>query len=161
VSVPVTADVEAGYGPTPEDVRRTVRGVLEAGAVGINLEDGNAEPGGPLADRDLQVEKIRAARDEAGRMGVPIVVNARTDVYLDGSAPRKGIDLAIRNEAYRRRRRPRFVFGLTDGPTIGEIVRRLGCPVNVPRSGQSSDRRARAPGVARFSARGRCARLCP
>jgi 2-methylisocitrate lyase-like PEP mutase family enzyme len=134
VSVPVTADVEAGYGPTPEDVRRTVRDVLEAGAVGINLEDGNVEPGGTLADLDLQVEKIRAARDEAGRMGVPIVVNARTDVYLDRIGPEEGrLDLAIRRgEAYRDGGAACvFVPGLTDGPTIGEIVRRLGCPVNV------------------------------
>ncbi len=134
VSVPVTADVEAGYGPTPEDVRRTVRGVLEAGAVGINLEDGNARPGGALADLAIQIEKIRAARDEADRAGVPIVVNARTDVFLDRIGPEDGrLDLAVRRgEAYRDAGADCvFVPGVTDPATIEEIVRRLGCPVNV------------------------------
>ena len=80
VRVPVTADIEAGYGETPEAVAETIRGVVEAGAVGVNLEDCWERAGVPvLADIALQQERIRAAREAAS---VPLVINARTDVFL-------------------------------------------------------------------------------
>jgi len=66
VTVPVTADVEAGYGHRPEDAARTATGIIEVGAIGMNLEDGTLDPAQPLVDRVLQVEKIRAIR-EVGR----------------------------------------------------------------------------------------------
>ena len=80
VQVPVTADIEAGYGETPEAVAETIRGVLEAGAVGVNLEDSWERDGVPaLADIALQQERIRAAREATL---IPLVINARTDVFL-------------------------------------------------------------------------------
>ena len=80
VRVPVTADIEAGYGETPEAVAETIRGVVEAGAVGVNLEDSwECDRGPVLADLALQQERIRAARDAAS---IPLVINARTDVFL-------------------------------------------------------------------------------
>src|SRR5579863_8904701 len=82
VAVPVTADVEAGYGDRPEDAAETARGVIEAGAVGINLEDGTDDPQHPLADLPLQLERIHAVREAALRSSVLLVLNARTDVYL-------------------------------------------------------------------------------
>ena len=57
VKVPVTADVEAGYGNRPEDAARTSREVIEAGAVGINLEDGTEDPALPLVELSLQLER--------------------------------------------------------------------------------------------------------
>src|SRR5580698_2175985 len=63
VKVPVTADAEAGYGNRPEDAAETARAVIEAGAVGMNLEDGTGNPQHPLADVALQAEKIRAVRE--------------------------------------------------------------------------------------------------
>ena len=60
VRVPVTADIEAGYGEAPEAVAETIRGVLEAGAVGVNLEDSWERDGRPvLAELALQEERIR------------------------------------------------------------------------------------------------------
>ncbi len=82
VRVPVTADVESGYGSTPEDAKRTAVAVIDAGAVGLNLEDAPGESGNPLADLSAQLEKIRAVREAAVSAGVPLVLNARTDVYL-------------------------------------------------------------------------------
>ncbi|MGC2196159.1 MAG: isocitrate lyase/phosphoenolpyruvate mutase family protein, partial [Terriglobales bacterium] len=82
VTVPVTADVEAGYGPRPEDAARTAREVIEAGAVGMNLEDATEDAAHPLADLPLQLEKIHAVREAALKTGVLLVLNARTDVYL-------------------------------------------------------------------------------
>src|SRR5712692_7074603 len=61
VRVPVTADMEAGYGPTPEAAAETARGVIAAGAVGLNLEDGT--PDGRLVDVALHQDRIRAVRD--------------------------------------------------------------------------------------------------
>lgn len=81
VAVPVTADVEAGYGDTPAEVAMTARAVLAAGAVGVNLEDATNDPDHPLADIAAQVPRIRAMREVATASGVPLVINARTDVY--------------------------------------------------------------------------------
>ena len=83
VKIPVTADIEAGYGNRPEDAALTARAVIEAGAVGLNLEDGGDD--GQLVDLPLQLEKITAIRETSRKMGVPLVLNARTDVYLRGA----------------------------------------------------------------------------
>jgi 2-methylisocitrate lyase-like PEP mutase family enzyme len=87
VPVPVSADIEAGYGIGPADVEATVTAVVQAGAVGINLEDltANAEPS--LFDPAEQAERLAAARAAAERSGVRIWINARTDVYLAEIGP--------------------------------------------------------------------------
>src|SRR5947207_3009910 len=69
VSIPVTADVEAGYGPSPEDVAATVRDVLDAGAIGMNLEDAASDVA--MLELAQQVERVRAAREAATAAGVP------------------------------------------------------------------------------------------
>ena len=85
VDVPVTADIEAGYGKDPPDVAETIRQVIQAGAVGVNLED-NTHGGGssPLFGCQLQRERLRVARTEAERQGIALTINARTDVFLLG-----------------------------------------------------------------------------
>jgi 2-methylisocitrate lyase-like PEP mutase family enzyme len=80
VDVPVSVDLEAGYGAEPADVARSVAAVIEAGAVGVNLEDGEVTGPG-LDDPGRHAEKIAAAREAADRAGVPLVINARTDTY--------------------------------------------------------------------------------
>jgi 2-methylisocitrate lyase-like PEP mutase family enzyme len=83
VRVPVTADIESGYGSEPEAVSSTVRAALQAGAVGINLEDNTHTSGGaPLFELRPQSDRIRAARREADAHGVPLTINARTDTFL-------------------------------------------------------------------------------
>jgi len=81
VALPVTVDLEAGYGSTSDEVADSVASVIDAGAVGVNLEDGL--PGQPdqLRSEEEHAARIAAARSAAGQLGVPIVVNARTDVY--------------------------------------------------------------------------------
>jgi 2-methylisocitrate lyase-like PEP mutase family enzyme len=82
VTVPVTADIEAGYGLDPAEV---VERLLDAGAVGCNLEDTDHRSGGrtlvPVAE---QVERLAAVKDAGRKAGVDIVVNARTDAFLIG-----------------------------------------------------------------------------
>ncbi|MDQ3692528.1 MAG: isocitrate lyase/phosphoenolpyruvate mutase family protein [Chloroflexota bacterium] len=83
VSVPVTADIESGYGPSPADVATTVAAVLDAGAVGVNLEDNTHGTGEqPLFRIDEQTARIAAARATAADRGVPLVINARTDTFI-------------------------------------------------------------------------------
>ena len=134
VSVPVTADLEAGYSESPEGVAEAAAKALDAGAVGLNLEDGTGRKEEPLFELGRQVEKIRAIREVGRRRGVAIVVNARTDVYLDRVGPESGhLDETIRRGAAFRDAGADCVFvpGVTDPAVIGEIVRRLACPVNV------------------------------
>src|SRR5213078_4385801 len=101
VRVPVTADMEAGYGPTPEATAETARGVIAAGAVGLNLEDGTNE--GRLVDVALHVERIHAVREAGRAAGVPLVINARTDAFeLPALPPAQRFAEAVRRaNAYR------------------------------------------------------------
>lgn len=77
VSVPVTVDIEDGYSNEPLAVAELARAIAEAGAVGVNIEDGAGAP-------TLLVDKIRAIREPDG--AAPLFINARTDVYLRGLA---------------------------------------------------------------------------
>src|SRR5207237_6615449 len=82
VSVAVSADMEAGYGETPEEMAQTARELVASGAVGLNIEDG-IESGTPrLREKKLQMEKIRALRRTATAAGIPLVINGRTDSYM-------------------------------------------------------------------------------
>lgn len=85
VRVPVTADVEAGYGTTPDDVAATMAAVVAAGAVGVNVED--QRPSGTLFTVEEQCERLAAVRAAFDRAGVPAVVNARVDVYMVDEVP--------------------------------------------------------------------------
>ena len=134
VTVPVTADVEAGYGHKPEDAANTARGVIEAGAVGMNFEDASGDSVKPLLELSLQLERIAAIRGAGEKLDVPLVLNARTDGYLLQSG-----DSATRyDEALRRLAAYRdagadcvFVPGVRDAETIRRFVTDLRCPVNI------------------------------
>ncbi|HEV2728387.1 MAG TPA: isocitrate lyase/phosphoenolpyruvate mutase family protein [Terriglobales bacterium] len=134
VQVPVTADVEAGYGNRPEDTALTARAVIEAGAVGMNLEDATGDAENPLLDLSLQIEKINAVIEEARRAGVPIVLNARTDVYLlQVGAPERRYELALKRLAAFRDAGADclFVPGIRDSETIRHFVVDLRHPINI------------------------------
>jgi 2-methylisocitrate lyase-like PEP mutase family enzyme len=81
-NLPVSADIEAGYGPTTENAVESARVVLEAGAVGINIEDSTSDPQRPLVDTAFQQEKIRAIKELSTDQGIGLFVNARTDVFM-------------------------------------------------------------------------------
>ena len=119
VDLPVTADLEAGYG----DAAATARAAIEAGAAGINLEDG----AGPMSEH---VGRIRAARAAADDAGVPLVLNARVDVYLRGTHDVG--DAIVRSNAYFDAGADcAFVIGVTDAATIARLVKALHGPLNV------------------------------
>jgi 2-methylisocitrate lyase-like PEP mutase family enzyme len=132
VRVPVTADVESGYGSgSPEDVAETVRAILEAGAVGINLEDAPGHGGEVLLRLEEQEARISAARAAGGS---DLFINARVDVYLR----QVGAESARLDEAVRRARAyiaagadGVFVPGVVDAPTIGRLAGAISAPLNI------------------------------
>ncbi|MFF7247560.1 isocitrate lyase/phosphoenolpyruvate mutase family protein [Embleya sp. NPDC008237] len=135
VDVPVTADIESGFGDDPEGVAETIRGVLAAGAVGINLED--ALHAGPVPLRAVadQGERIAAARAAADAAGIPLFINARVDTYLrgigddDAERLRETLDRAT---AYLAAGADGiFVPGVTDPTTVSGLAEALPAPLNV------------------------------
>jgi 2-methylisocitrate lyase-like PEP mutase family enzyme len=134
VKVPVTADVEAGYGDGPEDAAESARDVIEAGAVGMNFEDGTDDPQRPLTDLPLQLERIHAIRAASAKAGVPLVLNARTDIYLAQVGPLgTQYDHTLRRlQAYRDAGADCvFAPGLSDSETIARLVKDVECPLNI------------------------------
>jgi 2-methylisocitrate lyase-like PEP mutase family enzyme len=127
VEIPVTADIERGYAADPGGVAETVRGVLAAGAVGINLEDS-------LRPIDQQVERIAAARSAADAIGVPLFINARIDTHRLLAAD-NGVWLAetvSRAEAYAAAGADGvFVLGSLTAQSVAALVGAVSVPVNV------------------------------
>jgi 2-methylisocitrate lyase-like PEP mutase family enzyme len=134
VDIPVTADIEGGYGPTPHDVAKTVEATVEAGAVGVNIEDSPA-PGGPLFSTQAQAERLSASRAAAERSGLPeLMINVRTDVFLFGIGDPSGRldDVIARAAAYAQAGADGlFVPGLIDLEVLAELVKATSLPVNV------------------------------
>jgi 2-methylisocitrate lyase-like PEP mutase family enzyme len=128
VELPVTADLERGFG----DARMTLESAIDAGAVGCNLEDSDGEGGlWPAEEHAAVVAAARAAGDAAG---VPIVINARTDVYLTDVVPAEERVVAAleRGEAYLEAGADCiFVPGLWDLATLERLVDEMGGPVSV------------------------------
>jgi 2-methylisocitrate lyase-like PEP mutase family enzyme len=132
VRLPVTADVEAGYGATPEAAAGTARAVVAAGAVGLNLEDGTADGG--LLDVALHVERLHAVRDAGASSGVPLVINARTDAFeVQAWDPARRFAEAVRRaNAYRAAGADcLFVPHVSDAATIGRLALEIAGPLNV------------------------------
>ena len=134
VDLPVSADMEAGYGDDPDTVATTARKTIEAGAVGINLEDGRDDPAEPLLETAQHAAKIRAARDAAAATDVPLVINGRTDVFWrEVGAEAERAERAIeRANAYLEAGSDcTFVPGVTDPATIETLVDGIDGPLNV------------------------------
>lgn len=137
VNVPVTADVESGYGAAEDLVNgvvQTTRELIGAGAVGMNLEDATGRADQPLLPLERAVEKIRAAREVAVALRAPIVVNARTDVYLlPGGNPDADYREAVRRLLAFRDAGADCVFapGLKDAETIRRLAKAVECPLNI------------------------------
>jgi 2-methylisocitrate lyase-like PEP mutase family enzyme len=150
VSAPVTADVEAGYRLSPKDL---VERLLEAGAVGCNLEDTDHHGGAGLVDAGENADRLRAIRQAATEAGVEIVLNARIDVLrLEGDRRELFEEAVRRARLYLQAGADcAFPIRLADDELIGEFVRRLEGPVNVVAVGAPPLARLAELGVARVS----------
>ncbi|HEX9233283.1 MAG TPA: isocitrate lyase/phosphoenolpyruvate mutase family protein [Candidatus Acidoferrum sp.] len=134
VSVPVTADMESGYGTSPADMAEMARALVDAGAVGLNLEDVTGDDEGSHVEIGLQTEKIAAVREASAAAGVPLVINARTDVYLMPIGPEETrFERTVeRLRAYRKAGADCvFAPGIRDKETIGKLVRAVDGPLNI------------------------------
>lgn len=156
VRVPVTADLESGYGKTPEEIADFTKAMVAAGAVGLNFEDVTGDDENSHVELALQVKNIRAIRDTSAALGVPVVINARTDIYLMpiGPAGTRFERTVERLRAYRDAGADcLFVPGLCDRETIEKLVKALGAPLNILASqGCPSLDELEKIGVARVSA---------
>jgi 2-methylisocitrate lyase-like PEP mutase family enzyme len=156
VDLPLTADIETGYGTTPEEVAASVARIIEAGAIGINLEDGLIGAKGlvPVEDQGARIAAARAAADKAG---IPLFINARCDVF-------KGVPEADQSEALLAATLERadayaaagasglFAPWLTAPALIERLCRETSLPVNIlagPKTPSVGD--LAALGVARVS----------
>jgi 2-methylisocitrate lyase-like PEP mutase family enzyme len=156
VKVPVSVDVEGGYAQDPEAVGEAVARMIEAGAAGINIEDGAGTP-------DLLCAKIERARGAAHRLGVDLFVNARTDVYLAALAgpERRVAETLARAERYRAAGADGiFVPGLHGADEIRAVASEVRLPLNVMAwPGLPPASQLEAMGVRRLSAGSAIAQL--
>jgi len=150
--VPVSADIEAGYGESVAEVARHVTEIIAAGVVGINLEDGVR---GVLRNVDDACARLRAAREAARKEGVALVINARCDTYL-----RSTDEEAARFEATVGRCKAYlaagadcvYPFGVRDPELIASLVRAIDAPVNITgRAGMPDAAAFERMGVARIT----------
>jgi 2-methylisocitrate lyase-like PEP mutase family enzyme len=152
VGVPVTADLEMGYGADAREVGATIEAAIAAGAVGCNLEDGGGDPLRPAAEH---AERVAAAREAGERAGVPLVINARTDVFLrEVGAPEERVEHALeRGRAYAAAGGDCiFVPGAADPGDLRRLVEGMGAPVSVlALPGGPSPAELERLGVARMS----------
>jgi 2-methylisocitrate lyase-like PEP mutase family enzyme len=132
VEVPVTADLEAGYGLSPDEL---VAGLLEAGAVGLNQEDTDHATG-QLADPDANAERLAAIKEAGRSAGVDVVLNARVDSFLR-AAP-DADPAAVLDDAVARGRRYAeagadcvYPFAARGRAAIRRLVTEVGAPVNI------------------------------
>jgi 2-methylisocitrate lyase-like PEP mutase family enzyme len=125
VDVPVTADLEAGYGLEPGAL---VHGLLDAGAVGLNFEDTDHERGG-LVDADLQAGRLAAIKESGRAAGVDVVLNARVDVFLRGGE----LEEALRRGRLYARAGADCVYpiGVRGRDAIRQLADELEAPLNV------------------------------
>lgn len=140
VSVPVTADIEGGFAEAPGGIDRSITAVIEAGAVGVNIEDGTVPP-------DIFAERIAAARAAADRAGSELFINARTDVFWQTSSQpgaqagskQAGNQEGERLEAALERAAAYlaagadgiFVPGASSPATVAALVAGIAAPVNI------------------------------
>jgi 2-methylisocitrate lyase-like PEP mutase family enzyme len=132
VDLPVSADVESGYGETPHDAASTARGVLAAGAVGLNLEDTAAD--GTLLPLDLQISRVKAVRAAADQERVPLVLNGRTDAFAAPGVPEaeRYAEALRRANAYLAAGADcTFVPFTADREVIARLAREVNGPLNV------------------------------
>jgi 2-methylisocitrate lyase-like PEP mutase family enzyme len=157
VEVPVTADLESGYGLAPAEL---VERLLESGAVGLNIEDSDHSAGG-LRDATDQADRIAAIKAAGKASGVDIVVNARTDTFLraqDPAALEAGLERAVRYVAAGAD--CVYPILLSEEALLRRFVAEAGAPINVLlRPGAPDIARLTGMGVARISLGGGLARV--
>lgn len=155
VEVPVTVDFEGAYATDPHDVAENVRKIMRTGAVGINFED-RIVKGKGLHPLPAQVARIQALKATASEEGIPLFLNARTDLFLgtDPSTHKAQLAEAMeRAAAYAKAGADGFfVPGLVDATLLSQLIESADLPINVMMTGAfESIRQVASLGVSRAS----------
>ena len=154
LSVPVSADIVAGFGKTTKEVVATVKAILKTGAVGINIED-FAHATKKLYPVERQIENVKAIRKLTETSRVPLVINARTDAlrFAEGDEEARVKEAIRRATAYRDAGADCvYPMGLIDATSIARFVKALDFPINVMvRKGLPPVSELQRLGVARVS----------
>ncbi|MEY8739221.1 isocitrate lyase/phosphoenolpyruvate mutase family protein [Bacillales bacterium AN1005] len=156
VDLPVTIDIEGGYGRSTSELKQNISQIMDHGAVGINIED-QLPTGEGLYTVTEQCLRLSAAREAAEQADIPLFINARTDLFLQ-QAPEQHNE-ALLNEAITRSQAYAeagasglFVPGLQQSQWIKKLCDQSPLPVNVMvTSPEPSPRQLAALGVARIS----------
>lgn len=155
VDIPVTVDMEDGYGQTPDEVAESVKQVIKAGATGINIEDSRMDRQAPLLDIPVQQNKIAVIRELGNAMAYPLFINARIDSYWIKSMPPAGrLEETIkRAHAYQEAGADCiFVPGIQEISDIQTLRHEISCPINVLAGpGMPSAKELEALGIQRIS----------
>jgi len=134
VKIPVSVDMERGFGSDPGEVARNAAALIDAGGIGVNIEDGIDAATTRLRPVSVMVERIAAIRAIASTRGVPLFINARTDVYfLPEPHPQRRLEEAVERLQQFARAGADGVFapGVTDTAEIARLVARVPLPLNV------------------------------
>lgn len=134
VDIPVSVDIELGYGDTLVEIKENVRRLVLAGAVGVNIEDGYAKETPSIEDLETQLEKIKTLRELREEMNIPFFINARTCVYwleigdsdfrLEEAIKRGNLFLKAGGDCV-------FIPGKIDIKTARILVEKIDGPVNL------------------------------
>ena len=163
-NLPVSADLEDGFGPRPEDVAETIRQAAAAGLVGCTIEDTTADPAHPIHDLSLSAERIAAAVEAAKALPFPFTLTARAENFLFG---RPDLDDTIRRLCAFEAAGANVLYapGLPDLDSIRAVCAAVSRPVNVvaglgrkPLFGGGACRRGREADQPRLDTRSRGAR---
>lgn len=130
VDVPVTADIETGYGDDA-DLEQSIRDTIDAGAVGVNLEDSGGDPLYPI---DVAAQRISVAREAAASIGVPLHINARVDVFfapVGEESERLALTIERAAGYIAAGASSIFVPGVRDLTTIRQLTEAIAAPVNI------------------------------
>ncbi|GAB6927892.1 isocitrate lyase/phosphoenolpyruvate mutase family protein [Paenibacillus sp. JCM 10914] len=156
VDLPITIDIEGGYGRSPEIVKNNVLKIIECGAIGVNIEDQWID-GTRLYSEVEQALRIAAVRDAAQYTSIPLFINARTDIFFQVSVDAHNedhVEAALQRATVYAEAGAHGIFvpGLCNEKLIDSLCQRSPIPVNVMKSPESpSLERLAALGVARIS----------
>ncbi len=132
VNIPVTADIESGYAHNEQQLKQNIQQIIEAGVVGINIEDTDKKTN-TLLPVEVQCEKIKLIKKVSEEMNVPVFINARTDVYLRSTTANNKLEETIkRGFAYKDAGADCFYpITMNSAEDIGTTVQQLEMPVNI------------------------------
>lgn len=129
-TLPVSADLEKGYGDDPETAAETIRLAAQAGAIGGSIEDASGRPGDPIFEKERAAERVRAAAEAARALPFAFTLTGRAENYLHGRPDLK--DTIARLQAYQEAGADvLYAPGLATREEIAEVVRSVNRPVNV------------------------------